>query len=229
MRTRSAFLISFAVAVGLIAAGCGGDSAEPVVPTPPVASSAPVADTTPPPPADTTPPPADTTPATPPPPPKKVAKEIVVVGSTWGFSLSDSPNAKKAIDDECAKKKKQDKIDACTKEKSDAAANDGVRIEKDDKGNMVWITFGQEKGKEVVRNKIPFSVKDAADDSLTIAASDKDSGKKPMKIKKGDTIKVEVPDESTIAITPDDKTGRLVFKKKLARTANAFAPPSHPS
>jgi hypothetical protein len=155
-------------------------------------------------------------PPPPPPPPKKTAKEIVTGGSTFMFSLDDSADAKKMHGDECAKKsKKQDKIDACMKDVAATAAKEGIRFEKDDKGAWWYVSFGADaKGKEVVHNKIAFKITKEEDGKLTTAPEGKDAGKSPMKTLPKEVV-VEVPDESTIAMS-DPKKGRLVFKKKLS-------------
>lgn len=150
----------------------------------------------------------------PPPAPKKSAKDIVTAGGTFMFSLADSPDAKKAADDDCAKKAKKDdkKLEACKKDAETAAAGEGVRFEKDDKGDWWWISFGTEKGKEVVYNKVKFNVASGIDDKVTLAPTGKDLGKKPMKTMPKEMV-IETPDENTVVMT-DPKKGKLTFKKK---------------
>ena len=148
-----------------------------------------------------------------PPPPKKVAAKDVVLGNTFMFSFADSPDAKKAANADCEKKNKKDqkKLDACEKAAEDAAANEGCRYEKDDKGAFWWVSFGKEKDKEVIYNKVKFTITKEEDGKLTLKPEGKDMGKKPM-AKLPPEVVVEVPDENTIAMA--DPKGRLVYKKK---------------
>ncbi len=149
----------------------------------------------------------------PPPPPKKKPTEVVS-GATFAFSLDGSPDAKKLHTDECEKKAKKDekKLEACMKDVEASASAEGVRFEKDDKGDLWWVSFGQEKGKEVVFSKIKVKVASEADDKLVLTPEGKDEGKKPLKPLPAELI-VEVPDEATVVMS-DPKKGKLVFKKK---------------
>ncbi|HEU4533072.1 MAG TPA: hypothetical protein VFS00_03105, partial [Polyangiaceae bacterium] len=126
--------------LGLVA--CGGDPEVPP-PPPPAADPPPAAPAADPPPA---PPPA--APEPPPPPPKKAAKEVVLVeGATYMFSLSDSADAKKATEDECAKKNKDEKKkEDCVQKAMGAAAGEGIRFEKNKDGKWTWVAFGKDKG-----------------------------------------------------------------------------------
>jgi hypothetical protein len=150
----------------------------------------------------------------PPPPPKKSAKDILTGGGTFMFSLADSADAKKASDDACAKKggKNEKKVQACKDDAATAAAGEGVRFEKDDKGKWFWVSFGTEKGKEVIYNKVEFSIASDSDGKVTLTPAGKDMGKKPMKALPKEVV-VEIPDESTVSMT-DPKKGKLVYKKK---------------
>lgn len=149
----------------------------------------------------------------PPPPPKKKPTEVVT-GATFAFSLEGSPDAKKMHTEACEKKSKKDekKLEACMKDVEASAGAEGVRFEKDDKGDLWWVSFGQEKGKEVVFNKVKVKVASEADDKLVLTPEGKDEGKKPMKPLPAEVV-VEVPDESTVVMS-DPKKGKLVFKKK---------------
>ncbi len=150
-----------------------------------------------------------------PPPKKKTAKEVVTAeGAVFMFSLADSPDAKKLADEACAKTAKKDekKLDACKKEAEVAAAGEGIRFEKDAKGDWWWVSFGKEKDKEVVYNKVKFKIALEADDKLTLTPEGKDEGKKPMKTLPKEVV-VDVTDESTVAMS-DPKKGKLIFKKK---------------
>jgi hypothetical protein len=151
----------------------------------------------------------------PPPPKKKTAKEVVTAeGATFMFSFADSADAKKLADENCGKTAKKDdkKLDACKKEAETAAAGEGIRFEKDAKGDWWWISFGKEKDKEVVYNKVKFKIASEADDKLTLTPEGKDEGKKPMKTLPKEVV-VDVPDENTVAMS-DPKKGKLIFKKK---------------
>lgn len=168
-----------------------------------------------PPPTTTTEPPPEKKEEPPPPPKKKTAKEVVTAeGAVFMFSLADSPDAKKLADETCEKSAKKDekKLEACKKDAETAAAGEGIRFEKDDKGDWWWISFGKEKDKEVVYNKVKFKIALEADEKLTLAPEGKDAGKKPMKTLPKEVV-VDVPDESTVVMS-DPKKGKLIFKKK---------------
>jgi len=147
---------------------------------------------------------------------KKSGKEIVLGGGTmtYVFSLADSPDAKKAADEGCAKKAGKDdkKLEACKKEVETTAADEGIRFEKDDKGDWYWVSFGKEKDKEVVYNKVKIKAGEDAPGKLVIMPEGKDSGKKPMKTMPKEMV-VEVPDDTTVVIA-DPKKGKVVYKKK---------------
>ncbi len=211
MSSRGLMFGSLVVCSVLVAA-CGGETPAPEAPKPAV--SAP-----PPPPASATaekheePPPPPKKEEPPPPPPKKKFSEIIP-GATFKFSLADSPDAKKLATDDCEKKAKKDdkKKEACLKDVEAAAAGEGSRYEKDDKGNWWWVSFAQEKGKEVIVNKVMFKVKTDAEEGgkAVLTPEGKDMGKKPM-AKLPAEVTIEVVDAHTIAMT-DPKKGRLVFK-----------------
>ncbi|MBI2395767.1 MAG: hypothetical protein HYV09_39750 [Deltaproteobacteria bacterium] len=146
---------------------------------------------------------------------KKSAKEVVTAsGAVFMFSLADSEGAKKAVDEDCGKKAKKDdkKLESCKKDAEAAGANEGIRFEKDDKGDWYWVSFGKEKDKEVVYNKVKFTVGDEAEGKLTLKPEGKDQGKKAMKTLPKEVV-LEVPDESTV-VMQDPKKGKLVYKKK---------------
>jgi hypothetical protein len=163
---------------------------------------------------------------TPPPPPKKVAKEILFpdTGSAWAFSLADSADAKKLAYDDCAKKGGKDakKVEACQKDVETSAGNEGVRFEKDAKGNWFFVSVGKDaKGKEVVYNKVQFEVAASTENQATLTPKGKDTGTKPM-AKLPEKMIVDVADEATISTT-DPKKGKLVYKK-AAMPAPATTP-----
>ncbi len=148
-------------------------------------------------------------------PVKKTAKEIITAdGAVFGFSLADSADAKKMVDDDCGKKAKKDdkKLEACKKDAETAAAVEGIRFEKDAKGDWWWVSFGKEKDKEVVYNKVKFKIASEADGKITLTPEGKDEGKKAMKTLPKEVV-LEVPDESTVIMT-DPKKGKLTYKKK---------------
>lgn len=219
MRTPTLLSLALAAVFGVASmnlAGCGEpkpdpNTAPPPAPTtaPPVASSAPVAA-----PVKTEEPkPAE--PPPPPPPPKKTAKDVIVPGAVFMFSFDDSADAKKAALEPCAKKKKDEDKKKCEDEAKAAASNEGIRFEKDEKsGNWVWVSFGKEKDKEVIYNKIMIKDPKFDGDKVTFTVAGKDSGKRAMKVKEGDTTPVtELVDENTVSMT-DPKKGKLIFKKK---------------
>jgi type IV secretory pathway VirB10-like protein len=207
---RSFIMLSLSA---LFLVACGGDKPEPktaestvtatkVEPTP---TSTPTT-------ADAPPEPKKEEP--PPPKKKKTAKEILESGSTYMFSLADSPDAKKAADDKCDKTAKKDekKLEACKKDAETAAAGEGIRFEKDDKGDWSWVSFGKEKDKEAIYNKVKFKVAGETEGKVTLTPEGKDTGKKPMKTLPKEMV-LEVPDESTVVMS-DPAKGKLVFKKK---------------
>jgi type IV secretory pathway VirB10-like protein len=154
-------------------------------------------------------------PPPPPPPPKKVAKDILLGDkAVFMFSLDDSPDAKAAMVAACEKKAKKNdkKKEACIKAGTEAASTEGFRIEKDDKGNTFWVSFGTVKGKEVVFNKIEFTVSVAEDAKVTVTPKGKDLGKRKMKKLPAEMV-FEVPDEKTVVIN-DPKKGKLTYKLK---------------
>jgi hypothetical protein len=158
---------------------------------------------------------------TPPPPPKKVAKDVLMPdgGSVWMFSLADSADAKKSAYDDCAKKGGKDakKVEACQKDVDKAAADEGLRFEKDDKGAWWFVSFAKDaKGKEILIHKTLFDVASSTDTSVTFTAKGKDSGIKAAPAGKAPTsMTLDVPDENTVSITDaDPKKGKLVYKKK---------------
>ena len=211
-QTPIALTLSALTAVFFVA--CGGEAPAPKT-TPPAASAAPL------PPASTPeavkdeppPPPKH---EEPPPPPKKKASELLVPGHTWMFSLADSADAKKLVTDACAKKAGKDdkKKDACMKDAETEAAGEGWRVEKDDKGKTYWVCFGQEKGKEVVFNKIAVTLSKDAEvpGKVAFKPEGKDLGKKPM-AKLPEALDADLPDEATVVLH-DPKKGALTFKLK---------------
>lgn len=220
MRTQSILWLALAAAVGVSSSVACGDppepkaapapSAAPLPPPPPVTASAPPKEE-----------PKPEPPPPPPPPPKKTAKDVIVPGSTFLFSLADSADAQKAVDETCAKQKKDDAKQKCLDDAKASAANEGIRFEKDEKGGgWLWVSFGKDKDKEVVYNKVPVKDPKYTDNKLELTVAGKDTGKRPYKgLKDGaPTPAVELVDENTIAIVdPDPKKGRLVYKKaKLA-------------
>ena len=147
-------------------------------------------------------------------PKKKTAKEIVTAaGAEFMFSLADSADAKKLVDEDCGKKAKKDdkKLEACKKDADLAASVEGIRFEQV-KDEWWWISFGREKDKEVIFNKVKFKIANESNDKLTLTPEGKDEGKRAMKTLPKEMV-IEVPDESTVAMS-DPKKGRLVFKKK---------------
>lgn len=147
-------------------------------------------------------------------PKKKTAKEVVTaVGAEFMFSLADSEGAKKLVDEDCGKKAKKDdkKLEACKKDAEIAGSLEGIRFEKV-KDDWFWISFGREKDKEIIFNKVKFKIANEADDKLTLTPEGKDEGKRAMKTLPKEMV-LEVPDESTVAMS-DPKKGRLVFKRK---------------
>ncbi len=210
------FLIATALLASSAYIACGGGEETkpgPVTPTTATATSAA--------PATSSAEPATTTAASsaapvktaePPPPPKKTAKDIIEGGGTFMFSLADSADAKKMATDDCEKKSKKDakKQEACMKDVETAAAGEGIRFEKNDKG-IVWVSFGKEKDKEVIYVKSGVKIAKSDDKSATLTPEGKAEGKMAAKAPKEMTI--EIPDESTVVIT-DPKKGKLTYKKK---------------
>lgn len=146
---------------------------------------------------------------------KKTPKEVITAeGAVFMFSLADSEGAKKAVDEDCAKKAKKDekKLESCKKDAEAAGAVEGIRFEKDDKGDWYWVSFGKEKDKEVVFNKVKFKVASEGDGKVTLTPEGKDTGKKAMKTLPKEMV-LEVTDENTVSMT-DPKKGKLVYKKK---------------
>lgn len=222
---RTYALLSLSALTAAFFVACGGETPAPKGPSPAV-SSAPAAASTPEAKKEEPPPPPPKKEEPPPPPPKKKASELIVPGSTWMFSLADSPDAKKAAEEGCAKKAGKDdkKKEACMKDAEAAAAGEGWRIEKDDKGKMWWVSFGMEKGKEVVYNKIMSTISKDTEvpGKLAFKPEGKDMGKKPF-AKLPESVEADMPDESTVSMQ-DPKKGKLVFKlKKLERR-----PPTEP-
>jgi hypothetical protein len=215
MRIRNSFaLVAAAVALGSFIA-CGGSEKPAEGPKGVASASASVVDSASAMPTASTPPSASV--ATPPPPPKKTAKDILFpdTGSTWMFSLADSPDAKKLAYDDCAKKGGKDakKVEACTKDVDASANNEGISFTKDDKGAWWWSSFGKDaKGKEVVYNKGMFDVAATTDNQATLTPKGKDMGTKPM-AKMPEKVVYDVVDENTISITMPPK-GKLVYHKK---------------
>jgi|GEM_PF-3078583 len=219
MRTPSLFWFALTAAVGVasVGAGCGESTPDPKTAPPPATSAAPV-----------TPPPASAEvkkeepkkeepkkEEPPPPPPPKTAKDVITPGSVFMFSLDDSADAKKAVTETCAKKKKDEDKKKCEEAAKADAANEGIRFETDEKTkNWVWVSFGKEKDKEVVFNKIQIKDPKFEDKKVTFTIASKDTGKKPLKVKEGDaTPATELVDDTTISMT-DPKKGKLVYKLK---------------
>jgi type IV secretory pathway VirB10-like protein len=206
----------FCVILGLAVVGCGESAPDPKS-APPPASVAPPA---PKPTASEAPKeepkkeePKKEEPPSPPPP--KTAKEVIVPGATFLFSLADSPDAMKAVTETCGKKKKDEDKKKCEDEAKASAAEEGIRFEKGEKdGTWVWVSFGKEKDKEVVFNKITIKDPKFENKKVTFTMTGKDSGKRAMKFKEGDASPVtELVDDTTVAMM-DPKKGRLVFKLK---------------
>ena len=207
--------LSVAVASGSWAVGCGDATPDPKTAPPPVSAAPP-----PPPPMS-----AEVKKEEPPPPPKKeeppppapkTAKDVITVGSTFMLSVDDSADAKKAVTDPCAKKKKDEDKKKCTDEATAILAKEGIRFEKDEKGGgWLYVAFAKDaKDKDIEIHKI--AVKDPKEDGankLSFTLTGKDAGKKAIKFKEGDKWAVDMIDENTVAVT-DDKRGKLVYKKK---------------
>lgn len=151
----------------------------------------------------------------PPPPPPKTAKDVIVPGATFLFSLADSPDALKAVTDTCAKKKKDEDKKKCEDAARAEAENEGIRYEKGDKeGVWFWVSFGKEKDKEVIYNKLPIKDPKFEDKKVVFTVAGKDTGKRALKVKEGEaTPATELVDDTTISMT-DPKKGKLIFKLK---------------
>lgn len=211
---RTFAMILSVAGLGLALVACGGEA--PVPETPPVPTAAPEAPSAAPSaaPEAKAPEAPSATPAAPPPPPKKTAKEILDAGGTFAFSLADSADAKKLADEACEKKAKKDakKLEACQKETGEAAAGEGIRFEAKD-GKLVFVSFGTEKGKEVVYIKSAMKLGKEDGGKITLLPDGKPEGK----MAKGPAPKemaFEV-DETTVKMTdPMGKKGVLVYKKK---------------
>ncbi len=213
-------VISLGLALGAAAfapLGCGETTPDPKTAPPPAPSTPPVA---------STPAPAKEEPKAepkeepkkeepPPAPPPKTAKDVIVPGATFQFSLADSPDAMKAITDACAKKKKDEEKKKCEEDARAEEENEGIRYEKGDKeGIWFWVSFGKEKDKEVIYNKIPIKDPKFEGKKVVFTVAGKDTGKRAMKIKEGEaTPATELVDDNTISMT-DPKKGKLVFKLK---------------
>lgn len=145
-------------------------------------------------------------------PKRKSAKEMVAGTESFFFVLADSdPNQAKTA--ECEKKSKgnEEKLAECTKKLQEAAALEGIRFAPgDEEGTRWWISFGDEKGKEVIFNKVQVKVASEAVDKLTLVPVGKDVGKKPMKKLPAEMV-LESPDDKTFVMT-DPVKGKLVFR-----------------
>lgn len=213
---RTSIVFSLSLALGLTIIGCGESTPDPKT-APPPASAAP-----------TQPPPPKEEPKheevkkeevkkeePPPPPPPKTAKDVIAPGTTFMFSLADSPDAMKAVTETCGKKKKDEDKKKCEDDAKAAAEHEGVRFEKGEKeGTWVWVSFGQEKDKEVIFNKI--TLKDPKFDAkkVVFTMTGKDTGKHARKFKDGDVSpETDLVDDTTISMN-DPKKGKLIFKLK---------------
>jgi type IV secretory pathway VirB10-like protein len=214
MRTVSLISLALALGVaGLSSGGCGESTPDPKTAPPPAPTTAPV----------TSAPVAKEEPKKeepkkeepPPPPPPKTAKDVIVPGAAFMFSLADSPDAMKAVTEACGKKKKDEDKKKCEDDAKAAAAEEGIRFEKGEKeGTWAWVSFGKEKDKEVIYNKITIKDPKFEDKKVTFIMTGKDSGKRAMKFKDGDASPAtELVDDTTVAMT-DPKKGKLVFKLK---------------
>jgi hypothetical protein len=225
--TRRLLVAFSCLGLGLFACG-GGNEAAPPPETPAVEEPAPAPEE---PKAETPAEPKPETPKEEPAAPKKMAKDIVTAPSTiFMLSLADS-DTKNQIDEDCAKKSKDDekkKADCVTKAQADVA-NDGLKFQEDDKKVWWLYYFGKAKGKEVIYSKLQFKIAKEDATTLTLTPEGKDTGKKPIK-KLPTEIVIETPDEYTLVFNHPDR-GKLVFKGKVdteTKTETKVAPDEKP-
>jgi hypothetical protein len=207
MRNRFVFAVFSALALSL--AACSGDKPPAEPPPPPPADPMPAKPMA----EKTEEPVVEAKKEEPPPaPPPKTAKEVVEGGGTFMFSLADSADAKKLWDEDCEKKAKKDekKLEACKKDGEMAAANEGIKFEKGEKG-IAFTSFGKEKDKEVEYLKATFKITKDEKSTLTLEPEGKVEGKQAKTAPK--VLTVEAKDDNTVILT-DQKKGKLVYKKK---------------
>ncbi|MCU0686152.1 MAG: tetratricopeptide repeat protein [Polyangiaceae bacterium] len=143
-----------------------------------------------------------------------IGSSRAVGGKTYGFSLDDSPVAKKKAEDECAAKTKEGaRRERCVRQAMAASVGDGIRFEKTRGGKWAWVAFGTTRdGKRVVYNRVVFSEIGNSHQYKLVIKPESDTGQKPIAQLPREMV-IETPDESTIVLV-DPTRGDLVFKAK---------------
>jgi hypothetical protein len=127
------------------------------------------------------------------------------------FALDESaPSA--ALRDQCATKSGADKskADACYAAIQAEASKEGIGFEKDEKGQTVWVSFGEGE----VYHTVPVALSSDGPNAVLWKSLAPATGTLATKrpIPAGTIMRIEIVDEGTIAMN-DPKKGRLVFHR----------------
>ena len=164
----------------------------------------------------------------------KSPKALIEEGGTFMFSWDDSPDAKKTAVERCTTDAKGDqkKADACIKEMLESSADEGIRFEKDAKGVHWWVSFGKEKGKELLFYKTAITIDKEEGRRVFISPVGSAEGlvAAKMKIPEAKDRYFEFPDNDTVQMAkpPESKKGVLTYRRKKLlgpskATADTFA------
>jgi hypothetical protein len=143
------------------------------------------------------------------------ALDLLKGGGTYMFSLDESDPAAR-FRSQCATESPGDtaKADACYGAIRAVGSNEGMRFVPDAAGHLVWTSFGQEEGKEVVYIQVPLSL--AADGDRAVVASFAEAPHGPQLAGEPNwastRIRIELPDATTMVMN-DPSKGRLVFHR----------------
>ncbi len=138
-------------------------------------------------------------------------------GTTYRFSLAESPDVKKKVEDTCAAKTPEDekaKAD-CVQLAAKVSAGEGMRfVRPANAAKWTWLAFGTDKdGKELVYNQFAFSILRGDDPGkLSIRPEGQDRGLKALNPLPTEII-FDMPNDATVILF-DPNRGKLVFKKE---------------
>lgn len=136
-------------------------------------------------------------------------------GGTFMFSLDESDPAAR-FHEQCASESGGDqaKSEACYAHVRDVGSKEGMRFALDADHHVVWTSFGQEDGKEVVYVEAPLDV--TADGEHAVVSRFAAAPRGPQLAGEKDwasaRVRIELPDASTM-IMRDPRKGKLVFHR----------------
>ena len=137
----------------------------------------------------------------------------------YAFALDES-DVVAPLRSKCASQSGGDaaKADACVAEVRAEAAKEGIAFEKDAQGRVVWVSYGEENGVAAVYHQVPVALTSDGAKNVTARTLAPATGLQATSrpIPEGTTLRIEVVDAKTIAMT-DSQKGRLVFHRAPAK------------